>query len=145
MHSHHGTSICIPVIFDINMNIYIYISLYSHIKNCYTESHLELCDAACDPFGMAIKDILLYEYESSIYKSAYNNTHNTLKYEYSTTFVSFNQYVSEYIKSVLQYTNGRVSGKNGAAELLGIPATTLWSKMRSLKIKNVKVPCTKEE
>ncbi len=125
------------------MNIYIYISLYSHIKNCYTKSHLELCDAVCDPLGMAVKDILLYE--SREYKNTYDNTNNNSKYEYNTTFVSFNQYVSEYIKSVLQYTNGRVSGKNGAAELLGIPATTLWSKMRSLKIKNVKVPCTKEE
>jgi DNA-binding NtrC family response regulator len=40
----------------------------------------------------------------------------------------------EYILKVLKKCNGRVSGKGGAAELLGVPATTLNSKMKRLGI-----------
>jgi DNA-binding NtrC family response regulator len=41
----------------------------------------------------------------------------------------------EYILSVLQKCNGKISGEGGAAELLGIPATTLNSKIKKLNIK----------
>jgi len=41
----------------------------------------------------------------------------------------------EYILSVLQKCNGKISGEGGAAELLGIPATTLNSKIKKLRIK----------
>ena len=40
-----------------------------------------------------------------------------------------------HILAVLKMTNGKVSGIGGAAEILKIPATTLSSKMRRLKIK----------
>jgi len=42
--------------------------------------------------------------------------------------------VKEVIEGVLAQTGGRVSGSSGAAAKLGIPATTLESKIRSLKI-----------
>jgi DNA-binding NtrC family response regulator len=38
----------------------------------------------------------------------------------------------EYIFSVLQHCNGRVSGPDGAAKILGVPATTLNSKIKKL-------------
>ena len=38
----------------------------------------------------------------------------------------------EYIFSVLQHCNGRVSGPDGAAKILGLPATTLNSKIKKL-------------
>ena len=38
----------------------------------------------------------------------------------------------DYIFSVLQYCNGRVSGPDGAAKILGLPATTLNSKIKRL-------------
>lgn len=40
----------------------------------------------------------------------------------------------EYILKILKRCNGRVSGEGGAAELLGLPATTLNSKMKRLGI-----------
>jgi len=40
----------------------------------------------------------------------------------------------DYIISVLQKCNGKISGEGGAAELLGIPATTLNSKIKKLGI-----------
>jgi DNA-binding protein Fis len=42
--------------------------------------------------------------------------------------------VSKHVQSVLQKTNGKINGKNGAAELLGINASTLRHKMRKMKI-----------
>ncbi|MFR8275906.1 MAG: helix-turn-helix domain-containing protein [Desulfovibrio fairfieldensis] len=49
-------------------------------------------------------------------------------------FHSLDEHVAQYIRHVIQHTNGRISGKNGAASILGLPPTTLWSKMRKLKI-----------
>ena len=40
-----------------------------------------------------------------------------------------------YILEVLKYTNWRIKGTGGAAELLGIPPSTLYSKMKRLGIK----------
>lgn len=41
----------------------------------------------------------------------------------------------EYIKLVLKHCEGRVKGNGGAATVLGLPATTLYSKMKKLGIK----------
>ena len=41
----------------------------------------------------------------------------------------------EYIMNMLQYCQGRVNGPHGAAELMGIPSSTLFSKMKKLGIK----------
>jgi transcriptional regulator with GAF, ATPase, and Fis domain len=38
------------------------------------------------------------------------------------------------IEAALAQTNGKISGRQGAAALLGIPASTLESKIRSLRI-----------
>ena len=43
----------------------------------------------------------------------------------------------EYIVNMLQYCQGRVGGSYGAAELMGIPSSTLFSKMKKLGIKRV--------
>lgn len=51
-----------------------------------------------------------------------------------TEVVSFEEMQRRYITRVLQLTDGKVSGKNGAAELLGLNAQTLFSKIRKLNI-----------
>jgi formate hydrogenlyase transcriptional activator len=40
----------------------------------------------------------------------------------------------EYIVNMLQYCQGRVGGSQGAAELMGIPCSTLFSKMKKLGV-----------
>ncbi|MDQ2863046.1 MAG: hypothetical protein M3R50_05230 [Bacteroidota bacterium] len=40
----------------------------------------------------------------------------------------------EYILNILEHTNGKISGEGGAAELMGIPTTTLNSRMKRLGI-----------
>ena len=41
----------------------------------------------------------------------------------------------DYILSVLKNCNGRIRGAGGAAEVMGLPPTTLHSKMKRLGIK----------
>lgn len=52
-----------------------------------------------------------------------------------TQFVSFEQNQRNYIEFVLECTDGKVSGKGGAAEILEMKSQTLFSKMKKLGIK----------
>jgi len=51
------------------------------------------------------------------------------------SYVSLEDMQRNYIARVLQHTNWRVSGKSGASGILGIPPTTLFSKIKKLGIK----------
>jgi DNA-binding NtrC family response regulator len=53
----------------------------------------------------------------------------------SSSIKSLEQNERDYILAVLKKSNGRVRGSGGAAELLGVPPTTLHSKMKKLGIK----------
>ena len=53
------------------------------------------------------------------------------------TFEEMKNYEKENIIRALNLTNWRISGKDGAAELLKIPRTTLTSKINRFKIKRV--------
>ncbi|MHC0442781.1 sigma-54-dependent Fis family transcriptional regulator [Flavobacterium sp. 3-210] len=48
---------------------------------------------------------------------------------------TMDDYERSYIMKILKYTGGRIAGYGGAAELLGIPPTTLHSRMKRLGIK----------
>ncbi|GAA6135831.1 sigma-54-dependent Fis family transcriptional regulator [Oceaniserpentilla sp. 4NH20-0058] len=50
--------------------------------------------------------------------------------------VTLEQAEREHIQQALAYCNGKVSGKAGAAELLDLPASTLRSRMKKLRISN---------
>lgn len=45
---------------------------------------------------------------------------------------------SDYIREVLRQTNGMIAGKGGAAEILGLPPSTLRSRMKKLGLKKSK-------
>jgi formate hydrogenlyase transcriptional activator len=47
---------------------------------------------------------------------------------------TLHQIEKEHILKVVEKCNGRISGKQGAAVLLGLPSTTLISKMQKLGI-----------
>jgi len=47
----------------------------------------------------------------------------------------------EMIEAVLEETRGRISGPSGAAGKLGIPRTTLESKIKSLRINKHQFKC----
>jgi PAS domain S-box-containing protein len=49
-------------------------------------------------------------------------------------FITLEQSERDYIAKVLEKTNGKIRGKNGAAEILGLKPTTLESRMKKLNI-----------
>jgi len=49
-------------------------------------------------------------------------------------FLTLEEYERKYIKRVLKQVGGRIRGKGGAAEILGLKPTTLYSKMKKLEI-----------
>jgi len=51
-------------------------------------------------------------------------------------FVSLEEIQKRHIEKILDYTNGKVSGDNGAAEILKINPKTLFSRMKKLNINN---------
>lgn len=53
----------------------------------------------------------------------------------STNYVTMKEFQKQYIVDILKHTQWRVSGPKGAAVILGMPATTLYSKMDKLGIK----------
>jgi DNA-binding NtrC family response regulator len=52
------------------------------------------------------------------------------------TAITLDKLNEKYILRVLDYTNGKVSGRDGAAELLGLNPSTLRSRMKKLGITN---------
>jgi DNA-binding protein Fis len=50
------------------------------------------------------------------------------------TLPSLNDVQAQYIRSVLEHTQGLIEGQEGAAAILGLPASTLRSRMRKLGI-----------
>ncbi|MFL6274205.1 MAG: sigma 54-interacting transcriptional regulator [Blastocatellia bacterium] len=49
--------------------------------------------------------------------------------------VTLDEMEREYIEQVLKHTSGMIAGRGGAAEILGLPASTLRSRMKKLGVK----------
>ena len=62
----------------------------------------------------------------------FNPNQNKVK---PTQFLTLEEMQRQYIAKVLQKTNWRVSGDKGASKILGIPPTTLFSKIKKFGIK----------
>ena len=63
-----------------------------------------------------------------------NNLVSKVKSEKQKTFLSLENAIKEHIIKALKKTNGKVSGTNGAAEILGMNSKTLTSKLNKLGI-----------
>jgi len=57
-----------------------------------------------------------------------------------TSYPTLDEMTARYIRQTLMKTGGRISGKGGAADLLGMNPSTLRSRMRKLYIKVKKIP-----
>ena len=83
---------------------------------------------ACHESQIEVGDLGLYD------------SHIALDYEINTIdqdrqVVPLEDFERRYILKVLKITDWRVSGPRGAAVLLGLPPSTLYSKMKKLRIK----------
>ncbi|MFT5593727.1 MAG: PAS domain S-box-containing protein [Oceanicoccus sp.] len=64
------------------------------------------------------------------------DTNHTAKNMTQEKPISLQQAETKHIEYALRYCNGRISGEKGAAELLGLPASTLRSRMKKLGLTN---------
>jgi DNA-binding NtrC family response regulator len=74
----------------------------------------------------------------------YLQASSSIRSEAGFTIKTWEEHEKEYILYVLAKCNGRVSGAKGAAQALGIPPTTLESKMKKLGIKRQHYPGTRD-
>lgn len=130
VHPENMTTIYCPLLHE-NIHHCIYMSISSLGKSCYTQEDVELCEILQRPLGIALSSVLHREYASDAHTktradAALNDVPLTPPVE------TLDEHIASYIRKVVAYTNGRISGEKGAAALLGIPASTLWSKMRKL-------------
>lgn len=130
VHPEDMTTIYCPLVHE-DIHHCIYMSISSLGKNCYTQEDVELCEFLQRPLGIALSSVLYREYTSLAQSKIITDT---LQDNASLTppIETLDEHITSYIRKVVAYTNGRISGEKGAAALLGIPASTLWSKMRKL-------------
>lgn len=133
LHPMGGTNIYMPLDFWINCTQFRFISVHCTSECSYSQEQVDLCEEIREPLSAALREILDRE------KEARPRMHGAFPRRdesqgQAQSFHSLDEHIAQYIRQVIQYTNGRISGKNGAASILGMPSTTLWSKMRKLKI-----------
>ncbi len=133
LHPSGGTSIYMPLDYWVNYHQSRFISLHCAGACEYTQEQVDLCEEIRKPVGAALRDI--FDRESGTRSRTPGVFPRRDESQCQTqAFHSLDEHVAQYIRHVIQHTNGRISGKNGAASILGLPPTTLWSKMRKLKI-----------
>lgn len=133
LHPSGGTSIYMPLDYWVNYHQSRFISLHCIGACDYTQDQVDLCEEIRKPLGAALREI--FDRDSGARprtSSAFSRRDESLGQPQD--FCSLDDHIAQYIRQVIAHTNGRISGKNGAASILGIPPTTLWSKMRKLKI-----------
>lgn len=135
-----GECIHLPLNYGDIFDVIRFIDIYSTIEHYYTEEHLELCESLRVPLRAALAEVLRKQDKARQPVAAVCPADGKLSVPPAPAGTagfevkSLNEWTAQYIRRVIQYTNGRISGKNGAAALLGLPPTTLWSKMRKLNI-----------
>ena len=133
LHMAEETSIFFPLLVDDRFLHCFYISISAIGKNKYTEEHLQICESLRIPLANALTVLLQRRSESPL--SAFpplaaGQTFNGAE----VPSMMLEEVTTSYIHHVLAYTRGRVSGPRGAARILGIPASTLVSKLRKLGV-----------
>ena len=96
----------------------------------YTQEHLEICSCIQPVF---IDNFLNILSENSSDR-AFDLPSPKSKQEPNSKRNKDNEVTVNYIIKALNRTNGKISGQDGAAELLGLNPSTLWSKIRKYRI-----------
>lgn len=132
-----GCCLHLPLDYGDLLGGFRFINLYADQAGVYTAEQRRLCETLRLPLRNALTDALQRRECAQAGLEMRQPVCPVLQESaapYGSSFKTLNEWTAEYIRAVIRHTNGRISGKNGAAALLGLPPTTLWSKMRKLKI-----------
>ena len=112
------SAVYIPLKFNMLRETSVRMVVLSMGVDNYTQEHLDICSCAID----------LPSPKSKQEPNSKRNKDN------AEPFQTFNEVTINYIIKALNRTNGKISGQDGAAELLGLNPSTLWSKIRKYRI-----------
>ena len=105
------SAVYIPLKFNMLRETSVTMVVLSMGVDNYTQEHLDICSCLQPVF-----------------------IDNFLNKDNAEPFQTFNEVTINYIIKALNRTNGKISGQDGAAELLGLNPSTLWSKIRKYRI-----------
>lgn len=109
----------------------------------FSETHLDFCDMLRPLLQLCLSYLLRVDSVQKSNEERFTEDQIPLSTEDSArlmmaeslpVFESLEEHSIAHICKALHMTNGRVAGKNGAAQLLGLNTSTLWSKIRKYGI-----------
>lgn len=142
------SSIYFPLIIDDFLTTSLYITISTVGTGKYTDEHRAFCEKIRAPLAAALTNVLQHEALAAEPASAAggrrSNPSESLSQlrEPALTYPTLDAVIKSHIRKTLDLTQGRVSGPRGAAKLLGVPSSTLSSKIRRL---GISVPREKNE
>lgn len=141
VHTSPSTSLHVPLTFYKNRMLYMSITAYGQDR--YGTEHVDLCRLVRPALIMAMGNTVSSQRidlrdREALEKLERFDGPNAVPVDVSGNeheeFLPLDEYMVNYIQRVLRHTRGRVAGKNGAAVLLGMHVSTLWSKIRKFHI-----------
>ena len=118
-------------------------SIYSIGKNRYSQEAIDICSFIQPMLIDTFNSILLYNDMNALKHSFIAERHPPAnknikeKYELSSSgdaFPTLDTIIIDHIKMAIAKANGKIAGPDGAANLLGLNTSTLWSKIRKYNI-----------
>ena len=138
-----SSSIYIPLKHHVLEGIHIYMSIYSIGKNRYSQEDIDICSFIQPMLIDTFNSILLYNDMNALKHSFIAERHPSAnknikeKCELSSSgdaFPTLDTIIIDHIKMAIAKANGKIAGPDGAANLLGLNTSTLWSKIRKYNI-----------
>lgn len=148
LYGESAENIYLPLENNRELGTMLFLTIYTLSSGQYTQQDVELCKLLQRPLVLSFNRIVNREKldwmafadnpKAFRFTSKRNlgwtepskeNFHDTQK-----EFVALDEYIKNYISKAIRHTKGRIAGKKGAAQLLGLPISTLWSKIRKYNI-----------
>ena len=99
------------------------------------EHTIQRAVTVCRGSQIDVSDLGLYGSQTG--GAAFGLKKSTLLISQASEVVPLDEFERRYILEVLKSTNWQIKGTRGAATLLGLPPSTLYTKMKKLGIKRV--------
>ena len=138
-----SSSMYIPIKHHVLEGIHIYMSIYSVGKNRYSQEDVDICSFIQPMLIDTFNSILLYNdinalKHTFIAEKCPSATQN-IKEKFDPllsgdAFPTLDGIIINHIKTAIAKANGKIAGPDGAATLLGLNTSTLWSKIRKYNI-----------
>lgn len=130
------SAIYIPLTFNMLKETSVTMAVISVGMDNYTQEHLDVCSCLQPVFTDNFLNILSEHSGDRAFDAPLpkGGQEPDSKKGHAEPFQTFNEVTVNHIIKALNRTNGKISGRDGAAELLGLNPSTLWSKIRKYRI-----------